>query len=292
MISSITLATASGGTVTLHSTAIGAKTVATRAEGFQGTPPIRAVITDRSQAHGSYIRSKWTQHRSLTVECEILDSTIEAAMDTFDTIAAALYDAIDTPRTLRWTRDAAGQQLQADVRLGELQPLTFTGGAPFVTFQATLLASDPRVYGQSQTVSTGAALTSGAGGKRYDYTYSRSYDPSTGGTVPYNTITAGGSVPTPPIIRIYGFCTAPQVILESTGERIALTGDIQNGDFIEIDCAERTVKLNGTVNRSNLLDVVNSTFFELPIESGNVQLLSSNFDSSARADLLFRPAFT
>ena len=164
MISSITLSTATG-TVTLHSTAAGSKAVVTRTEGFQGVPQVRNLVTARSQASGAFIRSRYTDERTMTIEGEIVDTTIEAAFDRFDIIAAAMYDSISTERTLKWTRDASGQQLQCGVRLSDFQPLTMTDGAPWIKYQATFKAADPRLYDQTQSTSTGAVLSAAAGGK-------------------------------------------------------------------------------------------------------------------------------
>lgn len=287
MISSITLSTASTD-VTLHSLAVGSPSVVTRAEGLQGTPPIRSVVTQRSQASGSFNRSRYTDDRSILIEGEIVGTSIEDAFDKFDVIAAAMYDSITTERTLKWTRDASGQQLQAGVRLSELQPLVLTDGSPWIKWQAQFRASDPRVYSQTLSTSTGAALAAAAGGKTYTYTYSRGYNPSSGGEVSY---TNSGSVPSPPIIRIYGFCTSPRVVI-TDDTRLVFTGEVATGDYLEIDCAARTVKLNGTTSRLNLLDPVASSFFSLPPGTGTVQMLASNFDSAARADLIYRSAFT
>ena len=287
MISSITLSTATGN-VTLHSTAAGSNAVVTRAEGLQGVPPVRNIVTQRSQASGGFVRSLFTDTRTITLEGEVLGSTIEEAFDNFDVLAAAIYDSISTERTLKWRRDAAGQQLQAGVRLQDFQPLTLTDGAAWIKYQATFVAPDPRVYDQTQTTGTGAALATAAGGKTYNYSYIRSYNPSSGGSVSY---TNSGSVPTPPVIRIYGYCTSPQVILTDS-IRLIFTGEIADGDYLEVDCGARTVKLNGTTSRLNFLDPVNSTFFALPTGSGTVRLTAGNFNSNARADLIYRSAFT
>lgn len=287
MISSITLSTASGN-VTLHSTAAGSSAVVSRAEGLQGTPAIRNIITPRSQASGAFSRTRFTEHRTITLEGEVLGSTVEGAFDNFDTIAAAMYDSVSTERTLKWRRDSSGQQLQAGVRLSEFQPLTLTDGAAWIKYQATFIAPDPRVYDQTQTTGTGSALAAAAGGKTYAYTYTRGYNPSSGGTVSY---TNSGSVPTPPVIRIYGYCTSPQVVL-TDDVRLIFTGEVADGDYLEVDCAARTVKLNGTTSRLNLLDTVNSTFFALPTGSGTVQLVASNSNGNARTDLIYRSAWT
>jgi hypothetical protein len=287
MISSITLSTATGN-VTLHSTAAGSSAVVTRAEGLQGVPPVRNLLTQRSQASGAFVRTKYTDSRTITLEGEVVGSTIEGAFDSFDTLAAAMYDSITTERTLKWTRDASGEQLQAGVRLSDFQPLTLTDGAAWIKYQATFTCPDPRVYSQTLTTGTGAALSAAAGGKTYTYTYTRGYNPSSGGDVSY---TNSGSVPTPPIIRIYGYCSSPQVVL-TDDTRLIFTGEVADGDYLEIDAAARTVKLNGTTSRLNLLDVANSAFFALPVGTGTVQMVASNFNANARADLIYRSAWT
>lgn len=286
MISTITISTDST-PVTLHSVTPGSKVVASRAEGLQGTPPIRNLITPRGQVSGAFIRSRYSDERTIQLELEIIDSTIEAAFDQFDTIAAALNGAIATDRTLKWTRDAAGQQLQSTVRLSEMQPLTLTDGAPWIKVLVVFKAGDPRVYDQVQTTGTGAALAAPAGGKTYTYSYTRGYNPSSGGTVSFNNT---GSVPTPPVLRFYGFCTSPQAVL-TDDQRIVLDGTIAAGDYLEVDCAARTVKLNGTTSRLNLLNPTSTTFFDLPVGSGQLQMLASNFEPSARLDVIYRPAF-
>lgn len=290
MISSITLTTSTG-TVTLHSTAAGSKAVVTRAEGLQGIPQVRNLVTQRSQASGGFVRSRFTDTRSITLEGEVLGTSIENAFDNFDTLAAAMYDTVANERTLKWTRDASGQQLQCGVRLSDFQPLTLTDGSAWIKYQATFTAGDPRLYDQTSTTGTGAALATAAGGKTYTYSYKRKYNPSSGGTVTFNNT---GSVPTPPVIRVYGYCTSPQVILQgqSVDTRLILTGEVSAGDYLEIDCSARTVKLNGTTSRLNLLDPVNSTFFSLPTGTGTVQMVASNFDANARVDLIYRSAFT
>lgn len=287
MISSITLSTATGN-VTLHSTAAGSNAVVTRAEGLQGTPPIRNIVTPRSQASGAFLRTKYTDERTITLEGEVLGSTIEAAFDNFDALATAMYDSITTERTLKWRRDSNGQLMQAGVRLSELQPLVLTDGSPWIKYQATFKAPDPRVYDQTQTTATGAVLAAAAGGKTYTYTYRRGYSPSSGGSVSYNN---NGSVPTPPVIRIYGYCSSPQIVLDAN-TKLVFTGEIAAGDYLEVDASARTVKLNGSTSRLNLLDVTQSTFFALPTGSGTVQMRASNFDANARADLIYRSAWT
>jgi hypothetical protein len=287
MISSITLSTATGN-VTLHSTAAGSSAVVTRAEGLQGVPPVRNLLTQRSQASGAFVRTKYTDSRTITLEGEVVGSTIEGAFDSFDTLAAAMYDSITTERTLKWTRDASGEQLQAGVRLSDFQPLTLTDGAAWIKYQATFSCPDPRIFSQTLTTGTGASLSAAAGGKTYTYSYTRGYNPSSGGDVSY---TNSGSVPTPPIIRIYGYCSSPQVVL-TDDTRLIFTGEVADGDYLEIDAAARTVKLNGTTSRLNLLDVANSAFFALPVGTGTVQMVASNFNANARADLIYRSAWT
>ena len=164
MISSITFTPSGGSPFTLHSTASGSKRVVTRAEGLQGVAPIREVQALRGQQSGAYVRSKFTEARVITLEGEVIGSDIEDSFDEFDTITKALYASINTAGTLKWTRAAAGQALQADCQLASFQPLVLTDGGNLIQYQVNLVAPDPRVYDQTSTTSDTPTITNAATG--------------------------------------------------------------------------------------------------------------------------------
>jgi hypothetical protein len=273
MISSITFEPPTGSAVTLHSTAIGTKNVVVRAEGLQGTPSLRELVTNRGQQAGAYVRTKYSGPRYVTLDGEIVGSSIEDSFDQFDAISKAFYSAISTAGTLKWTRDASGEALQAGAQLSSLQPLVLTDGSRLLQYAATLVCGDPRVYSQTQTTGIGNVVTNAATGNTCSFTNS-------------------GSIPTPPIIRIYGEITSPVIRLTSGGAGLTFTGTVGPTDYLEIDVQNRTVRTNGSINSLSTLNAGASDWFELPTGTGTVTLTGSSISGSPRADLIYRSAWT
>jgi hypothetical protein len=230
----------------------------------------------KGQQSGAYIRSKYLDARYITLEMEVIGSSIEDSFDEFDTVAKALMSSVSTPGTLKWTRDSGGQALQVDCQLSSLAPLVLTDGGNMLSSQITLVAGDPRVYDQSLTTGTGTTITV----------------PATGGTCSY---TNAGSMNTPPKIRIYGGITDPWVrkgtVASSVGAGLVFSGTVASGDYLEIDVQARTVKTNGTTNSLSLLTAASSDWFELPTGASTVCMTGSAISGSPRVDLIYRSAW-
>jgi Siphovirus-type tail component, C-terminal domain len=197
----------------------------------------------------------------------------------------------------------SGHALQRLVKLdGDLDP-PMQGGAADLTYQAQFFAEDPRAYSQTlQTVSSTALSVLGGGlifdgpveffpgygtatrGALFPWTFTS----SGGGTVSF---TNAGNRPTPPVFQAYGMCVNPQIVLSGTGLRLMFNGTIAAGDYLEIDIAKRTVMLNGATNRLNFYDGANSTWFELPAGTSNLQLVAASFDSNAMLKVIGRSAY-
>lgn len=273
MISSITFTPSGGAAITLHSTAASSKRVVTRAEGLQGTPAIREIKTLRGQQSGAYVRSKFTEARLITLEGEIIGTNIEDSFDEFDAIEKSLYASIAVAGVLKWTRSTGGQALQVDCQLSSVQPLTLVGGSNLIQYQVSFTAPDPRVYDQSLTSVVSSNVTVAATGATCAYTNS-------------------GSIPSPPILRVYGGIVAPVVRLVSGGAGLTFSSTVAGGDYLEINTQNRTVKTNGSTNALSGLTASTSEWFDLPAGSDSVKLTGSSITGSPRLELDFRSAFT
>lgn len=179
--------------------------------------------------------------------------------------------------------------LQRLVKLdSDVTPHISGGNDREFVFQAQFFAEDPRAYTVHQDLISSTALSTASGGLVFPMKFPFKFTPSGGGTA---TVTNKGNRPTPPIFRIYGMCVNPAIVNVSTGDRITIAGTIANGDYLEIDVANRTAKLNGGTLQNNLVDSVNTTWYELPRGTTNLQLTSGTFDDTARLDTLFRSAY-
>jgi len=272
MISTITFTPSGGSPITIHAVTIGSTAVVTRAEGLQGSPPIREVKTVKGQQSGAYIRSKYVDARSITLEGEIIGSSIEDSFDKFDAIANGFMQSINTPGLLKWTRDTSGQALQIDCQLQSLSPLVLTNGGNMLQYQVTLVAANPRVLDQSETTSNSSVIT----------------DPAVGATASF---TNNGSMPTAQKMRVYGAITAPFLRL-TTGAGLTFTGSVADGNYLEIDVLNRTVKTNGTTNALSTLNAAVSDWFELPAGTSTVKLTGSgSVSANTKLQLIYRSAW-
>lgn len=286
MLDSVTINDADGNAVSLHETTTRALV---RADGLVGVPGVRESVRAWPNAHGTINESRWMTDRTISLEGEVWGSTYEQVFDEFGLINKAFLEALtDGPSVLKWTRGGAGTALQAEVKLAGPVQTSIAEGGKLLRYQAQFRASDPRAYSQTETTATGAVLSAAAGGLVFPDPFAWTFGASGGGIA---SVTNSGDIPTPPVLRIYGAISTPTVRLVETGETISLTGSVSAGDYLELDVAERTVKLNGSASRLNLLDYSATTWFELPVGVSTLRLLGASFDANARLDVLYRPAF-
>lgn len=286
MLDNLTLDDSIGVAVSLHETD---NRAVVSVDGLGGLPSPRAAIRTLTTSHGAVDETRWLDSRVITVVGEVWGDTFEEMRAELGTIQRAMLQTLDVaPALLKWQWGGSGSSLQCYVKLAGFQAPTLAEGVKLAQYQATFVAADPRAYSQALTTATGAVLTTAGGGLDFPFSFPIEFTPSAGGSA---AVINHGDIPSPPILRIYGECSSPQVRLVSTGETLYFSGSISDGDYLEIDCRQRTVKLNGTTSRLNLLDAASSTWFELPTGSDSVRLSSATFNSNARCDVLYRSAY-
>jgi hypothetical protein len=108
------------------------------------------------------------------------------------------------------------------------------------------IAADPVARDPTQKSATSFAGSSTGAGRGYNLTFNRTY-PAGGGSASSATITSPGDVAVRPLLRIYGPVTAPVVTFTPAAGLVAfqLTMVVSGGQYIEVDCAQRTAYLNG-----------------------------------------------
>lgn len=288
MLSSLTLDDSSGNAVTLHETT---NRAVSRVTGLVGITSVRDSRRVRPTAHGAIDETRYEDGRIITVEGAVWSQNSQAAAYTeFRAITTAMLQTLDVgPAALKWTEGASGLSLQRMVKLASDIDPPIEEAAAELKYQVQFFAEDPRAYSQSLVTATGNSLSVASGGATFPRTFPVAFNPSGGGIAVF---TNAGNRPTPPTLRIYGTCQDPQILLLGTSGKIALTGTIGAGDYLELNAAERTIKLNGATNRLNMLDAANTTWFELPANSSSsLQLIAASFDTSARLDVLARSAY-
>lgn len=203
-------------------------------------------------------------------------------------MTAACMDTLEHgPALLKWTEGTTGNQLQRLVRLADAIDPPFQDVAARLLYSVQLFAEDPRAYSQTATVSSGL-VSGGGGGLVFPIIWPVVFSASLAGAL---AILNAGSRKTPPLIRIYGQCVNPAIVLQETGERITLSGTINLGDYVEIDTQARTLMTNGVTNASAYLDSASTQWFELPRGVSTLRLTPSSFDTNSTLYVTYRSAF-
>jgi len=287
LLSSITLNDADGNAVTLHDEASGKRGIE-RALGFAGIGAIRDSRRVRPQGHGGLDESKFEDGRLMVIEGAVWSPLgQDDAWAEWDAIIAPMMETLDEgPALIKWTR-SDGVALQRLVRLASEVDPPIEEGAAMLRYQAQFYAEDPRAYSQTLTTATGSTITGGSGAvmpEPFPIVFGAVVS---GEAVVNNT----GTRPTPSVLRVYGYAASASILLIDTTGKIALTGAVAPGEYLEIDTQERTLNLNGTSPAQNLLDSANTTWFELPKGTSTIRLTAGSNDATARVDCLYRPAY-
>jgi hypothetical protein len=214
--SDITLTGADGVDVALHRTDARHVYAAT---GLIGITPPRQVVRPRPSAHGFINDTRNTEGRLIVLEGRLLGEQSATDMFTeFYAVAGAMLETLGLRRGVVEVDDRRRRLDAGAVKLhGELEPPVEVG-PNILAYQAQLLAQDPRAYSQSESSSTGDALSSAPGGWTFPRTLPIRFNVSTAGTAAVNNL---GNRPTPPVFRVYGMCVNPQILLTGTTSRIA-----------------------------------------------------------------------
>lgn len=134
------------------------------------------------------------------------------------------------------------------------QPRFPWSGRTNASFSIQLIAPDPRKFG-------------GPGASPFQHQQTAFLPSTTGGlqvplTVPFSigatvvngsvTVTASGDAPPPVLVRINGPAVQP-IIWDELGGAMPLDISLDAGQWLDVDLDARTIKINSTVNRRNLL---------------------------------------
>jgi hypothetical protein len=279
----------------------GASVLDLRAGGYRvarldiGLPTVRAVTVPRPDQDGE--DDTTTHHGAAAVS---MDVRLLAGRDSGLVGIAPSPSLIDLRDALRafchpsarpyLVVEDEGRQRRIRLRADQLAgPIT---NPRHQQIQVSWRAPDGVMESLAEQIGTSDAVTAGEGGRTYPVTYPVSYTESS--PVGAVTVTNNGTVSVRPVLRLYGPATDPRVENQSTGERLIFTGlTLLAGDWLEIDCREKTARLNGLVSQSRLsrLDFANSTYLRLLPGMNTVRYYPVSFGDGARLEVRFRSAW-
>jgi hypothetical protein len=114
---------------------------------------------------------------------------------------------------------------------------------------------------------------------------------ATGSTI----VTSLGAVPSHFTAQLYGPCTAPKLVNDTTGETIAFTESLTlaAGEYVEIDTRERTAFLlsDSSLSRLNYVDFTTTSWWRLEPGDNAIRYTPRDADAGATAIITYRPAW-
>lgn len=257
--------------------------------GFSIQAAVRRDATARARAHGSLDSTEFydgaTIHLAGFIEVDD-PADIETELDTLRQTLALGSDHL-----LTFQRRGVSEGEQAFVRVaGALEATQQPDYIYHQPFAVDLFTADPRIYSMVP-VSGSYDPTSVVNGQgtAQPFVFPLQFSATTDGLL---SVANNGTFPTPATFTIVGPISQQNaskgatIRNEATGDEIVLTpaATLIVGDTLEIDVATRTVILNGTAKRPDLIDAAQTTWFDLPVGISELRLEGSGM-SSGQTDL-------
>lgn len=130
-------------------------------------------------------------------------------------------------------------------------------------------------------------------GRTYPKTYEWAYPTTT--AVGSTIVTSLGSVPAHFVAKLYGPCSGPVLINETTGERIAFTTQLvlAAGEYVEIDTRARTANLLGNTSATRLtsVDFTQTSWWRLEPGEQQIRYAPLAGSSGTAAIITYHPAW-
>ncbi len=226
-----------------------------------GSPSPRAVVENRPGDHGAVDSTRFYASRGVELVGHARGVDHVALVAAVDDLLGRL--ALGSEHVLRFRRLGDGQDLRCTVRVDS--SVDMTAGehtAPLVVWGVSLLAPDPRFYSDVLTQASYDPTDLGDGGLVFPLSFPLVFDADSGlGAL---VVENAGTAPTPPVLTVRGPVVNPTIDNDTLGLSIR-TRDcgLSSGDFLVIDTASRTVRLNGTTSRPDLVDVAQTRWWTL-----------------------------
>ena len=246
--------------------------------GLAGAP--KSASSDRmlSARHGAVAGEDYVTPRTVTIKFEIVsdESTLTAKLDVLTLAFAPSIDPVLIAYRIPGVAGGGVVTSTAHCRNRSINvDAVYARGVATVDVQ--LSSADPRLYGLTQTLATAATDDVSAVGLEFNVTGDFGFG---GAIAPGSvTVTNAGNFAEPFLFRVYGPCTDPVVTRSSDSLFMSFSGTIADGDYLEVDTATRTVKLNGVTNKYSWL-LGSSTWFDLVPGANVLRLTRTGADTS------------
>lgn len=215
-----------------------------------GAPEVRSVNEPRPAADGETDSTMFYGARAITIALRVHPLNRQETLDRLN--------AYCRPSLRPWLYVSdGGAERRIQVRC---DPSTGTYSSPSGLDRGLLLKAPVPFFEAAEPIEAWIRPLAATPGRTYSRTYPRTYPAGGGAGV---GILNEGNMPAEWVARIFGACQNPHLSNATTGEELSFTGlTIAASDYVEIDSAAQTIRLNGQpgANRFHLLDVASEWF--------------------------------
>jgi hypothetical protein len=245
----------------------------TKENGWSAGPGVRLELADRPQRDGSFDARSFRSARVITLEGTAVAPDGDTRERAKDRIAAVLSDGSALAEFVVRERTVTRRAM---VRLSDGTKVTDTTPVSF-DWSLQVTAPDPLRYG-ADPHELSCGLPAPGPGITFPLTFPLTFGQSVDGSL---GVVNAGSATTWPVWTVTGPCTQPVIRNDSTGEWLAFSLSLFDGDVLTVDTAARTVFLGGASRRAALQP--RSTWFGLP--PGSTTISFDAFDDTASGTL-------
>ncbi len=249
------------------------------------SPEVRTDVEDLPEQDGAVAGSFFLGSRPIVLTGRIKADTVADRNAAIATLSRASL-ALRADAVLQFQPDGM-PALQVHVRR---QQRLLVGGGYVKEFQLQLVAADPRIY--SQLLNTvGATGTTSTTGAAFPLVFPVNFGGGSGGTVNLNAANAG-NVGAPPVLKVTGPVTNPQVTNSTTGESLYLDNlDLVAGEYVTVDVAARTVAKSDGANLYARVRFPDSAWWLLAPGTNLIQLWAAASSAGVQLDVSWRDSW-
>lgn len=265
--------------------------ISPRIEGLD-MPEIRLGKSDLPGQHGAIVGNQLYGGRLITIKGQIRQGSIveyaqrRRALE--QAVSIRTYQGRTMPRTLKiLTMDDLWLQLDVYTRKPVLDIYYLNHGE----FSIELFAPDYRLLSMTELSQAIQVFSGGGWGVPMDLT--TGLDMSVGGDVIGNSeaIVNEGNAPSSPNFLFVGQMENPTLINQTTGEQLAFTYPLLDGDFIEVDTKLKTARhINGSTI-TNIQQYFSGSFFQLQPGNNVLKLSVVSNNSAAKVYVRHRASY-
>lgn len=243
------------------------------------SPTSTGAVESRTGARGGWSTRAYLAPRVMTLKGAVVcpqEGMLDRALDAV--LSAIPFDDYGPITVTRDSTRVAYVRQDGEPSITVLSPTT-------ATYDVPLIAADPLRYGAFEKTSS-VRLPIVTGGLTIPTTVPFAVDATTvSGVV---RLFNEGNFPAPLRVLIYGPVSSPSLVNSSTGERFTFQGDVQAGDYLDVNLDRRTVHLNGVASRRGF---VSGEFFALRPGANDVAFTAPTYDSEAYALFAWRDSW-